>query len=123
MLAAMFGVPQGSNLEILLFPLSNNDLLGSHAYLTLLFDMFWAVCFSKENRVKVLKWCTNSRFMLSLYRCKEVTFRRTKNPAAISYILDGLDLTCSSSVRDLGKAFDWNFCISYLESCVFLPET
>ncbi|GBM20906.1 hypothetical protein AVEN_253710-1 [Araneus ventricosus] len=111
------GVPQGSNLGLLLFILFINDLTWVFKYSgCLLFaddlKLFGSIRSDLDSVLlqrdldRLFKWCIDNRLHLNIEKCSVLSYTRKTQPLIHVYKINNLVLSLSNTVTDLGIIFD-----------------
>ncbi|GBM35453.1 Retrovirus-related Pol polyprotein from transposon 297 [Araneus ventricosus] len=111
------GVPQGSNLGLLLFILFINDLTSVFKYFECLLFADDLKLFSSMNSNLdavllqsdldcLFKWCTVNKLHLNIEKCSILSYTRKSQPLNHVYKINDLVSSRSDSVTDLGIIFD-----------------
>lgn len=111
------GIPQGSNLDPLLFILFFNDaalLLENGCKLVYADDLklYFVVnsiadCIHLQYLLDVFVcWCQRNKLTLSIDKCVVITFHRIKKPIDFSYHINGVKLSRVDKINDLGILLD-----------------
>lgn len=110
------GVPQGSNLRPFLFLVFINDLLSSINSPVLAYadDIKLYNAINTERDIQVLQsninfvthWCETNKLQLNVNKCYHVSYTRMINKINWNYLIDGILVNSTNSVKDLGVLFD-----------------
>lgn len=111
------GVPQGSHLGPLFFIISVNDVssvivnseLQIYADDMKIFKKIESLndaLLLQNDLDNFFKWCKNNNLLLNVNKCALMCFTRRLNPICFNYCLNGISVSKTNSIKDLGVYFD-----------------